>query len=317
MKVFISWSGPQAQSMAEALQDWLKKIIQAVEPFVSTQAIQAGDRGLNVIRDWLTESSCGIVCVTRANRESMWINFEAGALSKALDGKVMPILLDLSVADLTGPLSQFQASSGTDKKAMSKMVRSLRDHGGLTFPDDPTLESLFDAFWPDLERRFREIAGEHAARDTAPLRKDREVLDEIVLLLRDLNKRPPVQNVVYTEASTPTRDDGPDDFIRLVAGDIPLPVAALRDGDVSGNRAHMTMHLKYLPTYVPDPLPSWFFDQLTKTAVRWRLTLMVTTDEGYEFHASPTTVPIMRKPRASTSDETYPTVVIDRDGAPE
>jgi len=37
MKVFISWSGDRSRAMAEALQEWLRLVIQAVEPWISTE----------------------------------------------------------------------------------------------------------------------------------------------------------------------------------------------------------------------------------------------------------------------------------------
>ena len=50
------------------------------------------------------------MCVTRENYLTPWINFEAGALSKAFGhARVVPRLLDMPISDLTGPLVQFQA----------------------------------------------------------------------------------------------------------------------------------------------------------------------------------------------------------------
>ena len=42
MKVFISWSGDRSKYIAETLQEWLRRVLQATEPWISTQI----DKGL-------------------------------------------------------------------------------------------------------------------------------------------------------------------------------------------------------------------------------------------------------------------------------
>ena len=47
MKVFISWSGERSRLVAQELGPWLKKVIQSVEPWISTDM----ERGIK----WLAE----------------------------------------------------------------------------------------------------------------------------------------------------------------------------------------------------------------------------------------------------------------------
>ena len=48
-------------------------------------------------------------------RVGSWLNFEAGALSKAVEtSRVVPLLLDLGLAELTWPLAMFQAVLATE-----------------------------------------------------------------------------------------------------------------------------------------------------------------------------------------------------------
>ncbi|MFI6638095.1 hypothetical protein [Streptomyces sp. NPDC050504] len=186
MKVFISWSGPQSKLMAESLKSWLKYVIQAIDPFVSSLDIAKGDRGLRVIATELEQTSLGIICVTRENSQAPWINFEAGALSKALgEARVIPCLLDLPVKDLTGPLAQFQAASSASREDVLAMVRTVRDHVNLGDLDDARLDETFDLFWPRLEKALkqaRELPG--ASPDATPVRDTGDVLEEVLVLTR-------------------------------------------------------------------------------------------------------------------------------------
>lgn len=172
--------------MAESLKDWLPLVIQVAQPFVSSQDIAAGERGLRVIAQELEETSSGIICVTRENSLAPWINFEAGALSKTVgESRVIPCLLDLPPTDLTGPIAQFQAVSSSDKGKVLDMLRSLRDHAGLTHPTDEQLGRAFTAFWPDLEAKFDEARQVNSqAASATPSRDTDEILEEVLVLAR-------------------------------------------------------------------------------------------------------------------------------------
>jgi hypothetical protein len=186
VKVFISWSGEQAKVMAESLRSWLKLVIQSVDPFVSSIDIAKGDRGLRVIATELEETAFGIVCVTRQNSLAPWINFEAGALSKAVgESRLIPCLLDMPVSDLTGPLAQFQAVSSNSRDDILSMVRAVRDHSDATHLDDTLLNTTFDAFWPKLENdleQARSLTGK--VTTVKAMRPQAEVLEEVLVLAR-------------------------------------------------------------------------------------------------------------------------------------
>ena len=80
MKVFISWSGETSFEVAKILKEWIPCIIQDVEPYFSSEDIDKGARWSTDIAKELEEASFGILCVTRDNLQSQWLNFEAGAL---------------------------------------------------------------------------------------------------------------------------------------------------------------------------------------------------------------------------------------------
>jgi len=111
MKVFISWSGSLSMKVALVLQKWMPRVIQSVEPYVSSENIDKGSRWSLDIAKELQGSVYGILCVTKDNYKAPWLNFEAGALSKELDlSRVCPFLYNIKSSELKGPLLQFQAT---------------------------------------------------------------------------------------------------------------------------------------------------------------------------------------------------------------
>jgi hypothetical protein len=68
LRIFISWSGASAHEMASFLQVWLVKVIQALEPFVSSDSIESGARWDAEIASRLGETSEGIIIVTSRNQ---------------------------------------------------------------------------------------------------------------------------------------------------------------------------------------------------------------------------------------------------------
>ena len=84
MKVFIGWSGAVSRQVAELLRDWLPKVIQVLEPWMSEQDIGKGARWSAEVAHNLQEARVGILCITPENLQSTWIHFEAGALSKVV-----------------------------------------------------------------------------------------------------------------------------------------------------------------------------------------------------------------------------------------
>src|SRR5437868_186766 len=82
MRVFISWSGPRSKAVAELLKTWIRCVVQATQPWISSRDIDRGAQWFPEISEQLKETEIGIFCLTQANKERPWILFEAGALSK-------------------------------------------------------------------------------------------------------------------------------------------------------------------------------------------------------------------------------------------
>lgn len=185
MRVFISWSGSKSEQVALALREWLPGVINHVEPFVSSEDIYAGLRWQGEIASMLDASNFGIVCVTGENQMSSWLNFEAGALAKAVDvSRVIPLAIDLKPSDVELPLGQFQAKPAT-REGLSDVIVSLNEALGESKLPDELLRTSFDVWWPRLEEKLQEIERE-ATSDTPPPRKDRELLEETLDTVRSL-----------------------------------------------------------------------------------------------------------------------------------
>ena len=111
MKVFISWSGNFSGEVSGVLKEWLPLVLQSVRPFVSSEDLRKGTRWLLDVSRELEATNFGILCLTDENKNAPWILFEAGALSKMLElSRVSPFLIGLNKSDLSGPLSNFQAT---------------------------------------------------------------------------------------------------------------------------------------------------------------------------------------------------------------
>lgn len=135
MNVFISWSGATSHKVACILRDWIPSVIQAVTPYVSSEDIDKGARWSSDIAKELDGSGYGILCLTNNNVDAPWLNFEAGALSKAVDkSRVCPFLLHMERSDVTGPLLQFQSTMANESD-VHKLINSINQ----AFPEKEQL----------------------------------------------------------------------------------------------------------------------------------------------------------------------------------
>lgn len=197
MKVFISWSGDNSRHVAEALRTWLPTVLAgAVECFVSSQDIRRGERGMDVIAGELQDRDYGIVVLTRENMQSPWINFEAGALGKTLGvGKVAPLLLDLTRADVVGPISQFQSTLLTDRDDVRQFIRDV----AALSPSIPeaSIDALFASQWPVLEAVIERAVGMDSPKTT---RSSESMLEEVLERVRRIERQ---------NASSPEPEESP------------------------------------------------------------------------------------------------------------
>jgi hypothetical protein len=189
VKIFISWSGPAAHEMATFLKVWLVKVIQALDPFVSSDSIESGARWDAEIAAQLNKTGEGIVVVTSRNQFEPWLNFEAGALAKATDSRVRPLLIDLTPTEFSGPISSFQATRATDKTSVFKMMKEINARCERKL-DESILEQIFEREWQEFEAKVNDVVElEQQSQHARPAkRQDSDVLAEVLDRVRTIER---------------------------------------------------------------------------------------------------------------------------------
>jgi len=174
--------------MAIIVREWLIRVLQYSEPFVSSKDINKGAQWLVTISDQLKDTSEGIVCVTPSNVEAPWLNYEAGALAKTTgQTAVRTLLLGLKPSDLPSgvPLSNFQHTDALEREEMWSLIESVHTRSEAAGRGDiERIRWAFDQAWVQLKDNLQSIdlrrEGQAApidARDEKDLIKD--VLREI------------------------------------------------------------------------------------------------------------------------------------------
>lgn len=189
MKVFISWSGNRSRAVGEILNDWIKCVLQATRPWMSTRDIDRGALWFNEINDQLKDTAVGLVCLTQENKDRPWILFEAGALAKGLSSsRVCTFLIDLQPADLEDPLAQFNHTLPA-KASMWSLVRTLNSCLGVSGLDERVLEQVFATYWPQFEKRIELSLKENPPGEKPEPRSEKNLLGEILENTRALHHR--------------------------------------------------------------------------------------------------------------------------------
>lgn len=185
MQIFISWSGNRSKKLAEAFSTWLPTVIQQAKPYFSPE-MEKGARWSEDIFQALTNAKLGVIFLTPENLSSRWIQFEAGALVKALDkARVCTVLISLTPAQVEMPLGMFQATQ-TTKDDVWKLLCTINAAFERTQQiEESRLKSIFEKFWPEFEAAIDAVVNEKVLVD-APKRPENDLLEELVVLNRQL-----------------------------------------------------------------------------------------------------------------------------------
>ncbi|NYE62447.1 hypothetical protein FHW58_003662 [Duganella sp. 1224] len=190
MKVFLSWSGDRSREVAKLLDYWVKCVVQASRPWISTSGIDSGSIWFNQISSELQDTTFGIICLTKENKEAPWILFEAGALAKGLaSSRVCTFLIDVQTKDIRDPLAQFNHTL-PNPESMWKLISTL--NGSLPEPnrlDVAILKGVFETYWPQFEAKFAAILKTYPETTVVEPRKQEDILTEILESTRGLERR--------------------------------------------------------------------------------------------------------------------------------
>lgn len=214
LRVFLSWSQPRSEAVAQTFRDWLPSVLQNVQPYYTADDISKGARWAGEIRGELEASDFGIIFLTRENLGSPWILFEAGALSKLEKSRVAPLLLDLEPTDVSGPLAQLQLTK-FNRDECAKLLKSINRELGPRGLEASVLNNVFDKWWPDLEAKVQAAIALPSPSQTAP-RPERELLEEVLERVRAIQMRPQgIHPGTYRPRSISLRElrlrEGPND----------------------------------------------------------------------------------------------------------
>ncbi|MEU8930112.1 toll/interleukin-1 receptor domain-containing protein [Streptomyces sp. NPDC048409] len=195
MKIFLSWSGDASKEAALLLSRWLRLFGDEIDPFVSSEKIRKGARGMDELKVQLDESSFGIACITRSNLNAPWVTFESGALSKEVNdrkGQVVPFLLEGSHKDLEdarSPLRQFQSARAHDREEVLGLVRTINEvlcTAAGRRPDEVVLNQRFAIAWPALCDGLAAIdLAADADGHAAPRRSQEDLLEDLASLVKE------------------------------------------------------------------------------------------------------------------------------------
>ena len=164
MRIFIGWSGPMSRGVAEVLRDRLPYFIQAIDPFVSSFDINKAAPWPEVLEKELKDADFGIVCITRYNIRSPWLNFEAGVLARGFRAATFLFLVD--PARLRGgPLERFQ-STAYNKEDLFQLLKNINELKPGNHLGSDQLKATFEREWLQLDAALKDVALQHGETET-------------------------------------------------------------------------------------------------------------------------------------------------------
>ncbi len=170
MKIIIGWTGNSSRGLAELLNDWLLRVIQATDPVLINIEEQSSRSDISTRGhdEDIDENYFGILCLTTQNHESHDVIFEAGVMSNLLPpNRLCGLLLDLQASGACRPLQRFPLLD-TSKKGMRKLLHTINEAKGSQSISVDVLEDTFNIFWEMFEADTRQLREEASQPERKP-----------------------------------------------------------------------------------------------------------------------------------------------------
>lgn len=188
MKIFISWSGDLSKRIADTMNKWLPCLLQTIKIFYSPEDIEKGENWDQRIASELSDCNYGLICLTSENVTAPWVNFEAGAIAKALGSRVATLMININPSDIKGPLSRYQATK-LEKSDFLHLIQDINRNSDSRI-EESRLSTTFEGLWSNIERELTDIS-----KASTPSTKNRrvsektnyEAIEEILQLVRKQN----------------------------------------------------------------------------------------------------------------------------------
>lgn len=161
MGVLIYWSGARSGHVAQMVSDALSTTIPGLPIRVwesESDAVRKRKRQLVNPASGLGWApfhgiSVGILCVTDANQEDPWLNFDAGTMAKQLNA--VALLIDVRPDDVSSPLKLLDMES-LDKEGLLTVFHRVNNRFERGRRTEQDLKGAFYKLWPSFESKLKD-----------------------------------------------------------------------------------------------------------------------------------------------------------------
>jgi hypothetical protein len=187
LPIFVSWSGARSEAVAKILCSWLPKVLHTTDPWMSS-TMDVGVTWFQEIGARLSSTTFGILCLTPENWQAPWLNFEAGAIGRTLQGgRVCPYLAGgLQIAQMSGPLVNYNARAA-NRDGTYDLVATINAALGDMRVRDDVLSHSFETAWGTLDAQLQAIPT--PKKDGKSARSGDDKLDELLDLARLVSRK--------------------------------------------------------------------------------------------------------------------------------